>query len=99
MDTMNVTAAEFLGPSHAGPLTTKAKVLKISQLAELRKDILQHKPPQGALAALSLADLHSIRQAFAPYSEGDMPKLAAGDTCCCCCCPCCCCGTACSSCC
>ena len=98
MATQNVTAAEFLGPPLAAKLTPKAKALKISQLAQLRKNLLQHQPSKGQLAALSLADLHSIREAFAPYAEGQMPKLAAGSTCCCCCCPCCCCGTACSSC-
>jgi hypothetical protein len=98
MATLSSTAAEFLGPPLADRLSAKAKGLKLSQLAELRKNVLQHQPAKGALATLSFADLHSIREAFAPYADGDVGKMnIVGSTCCCCCCPCCCCATACSS--
>lgn len=95
----NITAAEFLGPSLGAKLTTKAKALKIAQLAQLRNEIVHQKPSDGALADLSLADLHSIRDAFAPYAEGEVANISAAASACCCCCPCCCCGCACSSCC
>ena len=98
MPTQSATAADFLGPSLAGKLTPKARTLKISQLQQLRKNVLQHKPSTGALAALSLADLHSIRAAFAPFAEGKMTGSTVATACCCCCSPCCCCGSACSSC-
>lgn len=94
----DVTAAEFLGPLGKS-LTARAKTLKISQLDQLRKEMAKSQPRQGELETLSLADLHSIRDAFAPYVEGDVSKInAAATACCCCCCPCCCCGCACSSC-
>jgi hypothetical protein len=95
----NITAAEFLGPSRAATLTARAKELKIAQLAQLRNEMIRHQPSDGTLAALSLADLHSIRDAFAPYAEGEVVLTTASAGCCCCCCPCCCCGCACSSCC
>jgi hypothetical protein len=100
MADMNQTAAEFLGPPLAGRLSQRAKQVTLAQLNALHEEILGHQPPHSEVADLSLTDLHSIRDAFAPFTSRADTAAATVHTAtaaCCCCCPCCSCGTACSS--
>ena len=99
MASMDTTAGDFLGQELSGKLTAKAKALSLAQLKQLGDAIRGGRAPSSDLASLSLNDLHSIRDAFAPYSSQDATRVtSAAAGCCCCCCQCCCCGCACSSC-
>jgi hypothetical protein len=97
MPDMNQTAAEFLGPG-AGPLTPRARQVTLAQLDKLRAEIVGGEPGHGDIADLSLKDLHSIREAFAPFTSRAEGAVNVAASACCCCCPCCSCGSACSSC-